>query len=539
MLIGRTNRAESNRAYNELTSYRANNGKDFIIRMDGNKLVIAANTDYSLQLAVDYFMENYCKTDKDSIPSNLNYVSRPKLSNIVIDGKNIASFTIRTQKYPSLMTVRAAEALAEYVVDKTGYNLKIEKDTKTTANEILVGLTTRSGISENVFKAESLDFLFGKNGTIYNNEDYNIFVDSGKLFIEAGSDYATSYAVLKLIEELEKTPTVSKTLSVAGEYVKGEYTLLNDYAYTWGDEFLTTSGTSFNKKNWKLMDKGYMEDEGGWYTKDDPYYLASKASLEDNDPNNDFGGPWVQASNPNYMQEGTSRNLAENAVIKNNVLVQTAKKAVNGYSGNVICTDGRMEFRYGILETRIMAATANGAAACFWTRSKDSGGAPVNEIDIFENFGQDALRPNLHTWHTTHTDHGSMISLRKTVIPAVGETFSDTYHHLAVEWTPDFINMYLDGEIYLSQEISSDTWYAFKETTYVIFNCTSPSATYAKTKPGNWLGGGTLAPMEGAKLFDTNGDGRVDVEDFYEEQSIDYVRLYQINSRQYSLKAKK
>ena len=99
--------------------------------------------------------------------------------------------------------------------------------------------------------------------------------------------------------------------------------------------------------------------------------------------------------------------------------------------------------------------------------------------------------------------------------------------------------MYLDGEIYLSQEISSDTWYAFKETTYVIFNCTSPSATYAKTKPGNWLGGGTLAPMEGAKLFDTNGDGRVDVEDFYEEQSIDYVRLYQINSRQYSLKAKK
>ncbi len=539
ILIGRTERAESKKAYKDLTGYRANNAKDFIIRMDGTKLVIAANTDYSLQLAVDYFMSNYCKDDKASVPSNLNYVSRPKLSTIVIDGKNIASFTIRTEKYPSLMMVRAAEALAEYVVEKTGYNLKIEKDTKTTANEILVGLTTRSGISANTFKSESLDFLKGKKGNTYNNEDYSIFVDGSKLFVEAGSDYAANCAVLELIDKFEKNSDVTKELSIKGKYNKGEYTLLNDYAYTWGDEFFTTYGTTFSKKNWKLMDKGYMEDEGCWYALNDPYYLASKASLSDNDPNNDFGGPWVVASNPAYMQEGTSRNLAENAVIRNNVLVQTAKKSVNGYTGNVICTDGRMEFRYGILESRIMAATANGSSACFWTRTKDSGGGTVNEMDIYENFGTDALRPNLHTWGETHIDHAKMISLRKTLIPAVGETFSDTYHHLALEWTPEYINMYLDGEIYLSQEITGDIWAAFKETTYVIFNNTAPSATYAANKPGNWLGGGNLDPMEGAKLFDTNGDGRIDVEDFYTEQSIDYVRLYQINSSKYSLKAKK
>ncbi len=538
ILIGRTNRKESKRAYDALTGYRANNGKDFIIRMDGKKLVIAANTDYSLQLAVDYFMANYCKTDKDSVPSNLNYISRPKLSSIVIDGKNIASFTIRTEKYPSIMTVRAAEALAEYVVDKTGYNLKIEKDTKTTENEILIGLTTRSGISANTFKSESLDFLKGKKGNTYNNEDYSIFVDGSKLFVEAGSDYASSHAVLKLIEQLEKTSTLSKNISINGSYNKGEYTLLNDYAYTWGDEFFTSSGTTFSKKNWKVMDKGYMEDEGCWYALNDPYYLASKASLSDNDPNNDFGGPWVVASNPAYVQEGISRNLSTNVVIKNNMLVQTSKKETYGYSGSVICTDGRMEFRYGILESRVMAATSNGNAACFWTRTKD-GGSVVNEMDIYENFGEDRLRPNLHTWADVHTNHGAMITLREEVAPANGETFSDTFHHLALEWTPDFINMYLDGEIYLSQEITSDTWYAFRETTYVIFNCTAPSAAYAENKPGNWLAGGDVDPMAAAKLFDTNGDGRVDVEDFYEEQSIDYVRLYQINSRQYSLKAKK
>ncbi|MBE6727180.1 MAG: glycosyl hydrolase family protein [Ruminococcaceae bacterium] len=539
LLIGLTNRKESAKAYKELTSYRANNGADFIIRMDGKKLIIAANTDYSLKLAVDYFMANYCKTDKDSIPANLKYVSRPKLANIIIGDTNIAAYTIRTEKYPSIMTVKAAESLVEYVVKKTGYNLKIEKDTVTTSNEILIGLTTRSGISGDTFKASSLDFLTGKRGHTYNNEDYNIFVDGSKLFVEAGSDYAASHAVSKLITQLDKVAVFDKNTVLSGSYNKGEYTLLNDYAYTWGDEFYSSSGTTMSKKNWKVMEKGYTEDEGCWYAKNDPYYLASKASLEDDDPNNDFGGPWVQASNPNYVQEGTIKNLGTNSVIRDNMLVQISKKEVNGYSGNIICTDGRMEFRYGILEARIMASTSNGNAACFWTRTKD-GGSVVNEIDIYENFGEDKLRPNLHTWADTHTDHGKMISLRETCVPAAGETFSDTFHHLALEWTPEFINMYLDGEIYLSQEITSDVWYAFEETTYVIFNNTAPSATYAAGRaPGNWLAGGNVAPNEAAKLFDTNGDGKVNIEDFYEEQLIDYIRLYQINSRQYSLKAKK
>ena len=538
ILIGRTNRKESAKAFDVLTGFRANNGSDFIIRMDGKKLIIAANTDYSLQLAVDYFMANYCKSDKDSIASNLNYVSRPKLENIIIGDTNIASYTLRTEKYPSLMTVKAAQKLAEYVVKKTGYALKIEKDTKKTNNEILIGLTTRSGVSAATFKSQSLDFVKGKKGNSYNNEDYSIFIDGTKLFLEAGSDYASNYAVLRLIEELEKNSTFKKSKTLSGSYKKGEYTLIDDYAYTWGDEFYTSSGTTFSKKNWKVMEKGYTEDEGCWYKKDDPYYIASKASLEDSDPNNDFGGPWVAASNPEYVQEGTIRNLGSNAEIRDNMLVQKSKKDVNGYSGNIICTDGRMEFRYGILETRVIASTANGNAACFWTRTKD-GGSVVNEMDIYENFGEDKFRPNLHTWAETHTNHGEMITLRETCEPAKGESFSDTFHHLALEWTPEFINMYLDGEIYLSQEITSDVWYAFRETTYVIFNNTAPSANYTDVKPGNWLAGGDIDPMENAKLFDTNGDGKVNVEDFYEEQIVDYIRLYQINSRQYSLKAKK
>lgn len=541
LLIGLTNRPESKRAYSDLTDYRANNGSDFIIRMDNKKLVIAANTDYSLQLAVDYFMKNICKTDKDTIMSNFSYAYRPQMESITVGGSNIAAYTIRTEKYPSVMTVRAAKALAEYVVKRTGYNLKIAKDTETTANEILVGLTTRSGISSETFKSASLDFQKGINGNTYNGDDYKVFVYGTKLFLEAGSDYAASLAVSELMKQLDKSSDFAANMSLDGSYKKGEYTLLDDFAYTWGDEFYTSSGSSFSKKNWKAMEKGYTEKKGPWYEKTDPYYLASKASLSDGDPSNDFGGPWLETTNSKYVQEGTCKNLVSNVRIQDNLLIQTSKRETSGYSGSTLCTDGRMEFRYGILEARMINATANGNASCFWTRTKD-GGSVVNEIDMVENFGADHFRPNLHTWPNggTHVDHGSMISLRKEVYPQENEHLYDTFHHIAVEWTPEFINMYMDGEIYLSQEITSDTWYAFKETTYVIVSSNAPSDTYANAgNPGNWLTGGGLSKDEAARLFDTNGDGKVDISDFCEEQKIDYMRLYQINSRQYSLKAKK
>ncbi len=543
LLVGLTDRPESQRAYNDLRQYRVNNGADFIIRMDGTKLVIAGGTESALQAATDYFMKNYCKTDRDKLASNLSYAHRPQLSTILLDGANIASYTIRTEKYPSLMTVKAAQTLVEYVVNKTGYQLKIEKDTTTTKNEILLGLTTRSGISAETFKSASLDLLSGKRGDKYTADDFRMFFDGGKLFLEAGSDYAAGLAVRKLIEQLEKSGSVSSSLDLRGSYQKGEYTLLDDYAYTWGDEFLSSAGSSFSSKNWKVMEKGYTEAKGPWYRKNDPYYLASKASLEDDDPTNDFGGPWLPASDDNYVQEGLIHNLGSNAVIRDNLLVQTARKEADGYSSSYLCTDGKMEFRYGILEARLIAATGNGGASGFWTRSKDAGDNVVNEIDIIENFGKDYIRSNLHTWASEaqggHTNHGAMIQMIDDCYPAEGEHFYDTFHHLAVEWTPDFLNMYLDGELYLSQEISSDTWFAFRETTYVILQDSAPGTTYAYYNPGNMLAGGDVKPNEAACLFDTNGDGVVNVNDFCIEQSVDFVRLYQLNSRQYSLKAKK
>ena len=101
LLIGETNRPESKQVYQELKAGRKNNASDFIIRVVNQKLVIAGCTNYALQLATKYFMENYCKSDIDKIKRNLNFVYRPALKDITIEGVSIASYQIRTEKYPS------------------------------------------------------------------------------------------------------------------------------------------------------------------------------------------------------------------------------------------------------------------------------------------------------------------------------------------------------------------------------------------------------------------------------------------------------
>lgn len=526
LLIGKTNRSESQAVYKDLESARSNNASDFIIRVVNKKIVIAGKTDYALKLATTYFMKNYCKTDRDVISETLNYVYQPELNTITIDGEDISKYVIRTEKYPSLLSIRAAEALSEYIVSKTGYALNIVSSDTSNNYEILVGLTTASGISSEVFKSNSLDFVGG-----YGLDDYKVYVKNKKLFIEGGSTYASNLGASKLIEALEKGTKLTNDFTLSGKYNAGEYSLTGEYGYTWGDEFLSTN-TTLNRKKWGFE---IATKKGPWYSIDDPYYIASVKSLNDADPSNDFGGPWSEKFYDSETgkwccEEGKvyfGNKVSENYIIKDNAVVLNAKRTENGYTSVNILTKGMMEFRYGILEARVIMGTDNGACSTFWTRSRD-GGEWTNEFDLCENFGIDQISPNMHTWAqggAYHVDHGAkkQITVREHKYPAEGEHFYDTYHYLTMEWTPTKVNFYLDGEIYLSQDITTDNWKAFKENTYLIFGCTAPSSNYTlwngSSNPGNFL-------MQAVGAFNAN-------------TYIDNVRIYQLDSRQYTLRAKK
>lgn len=100
-------------------------------------------------------------------------------------------------------------------------------------------------------------------------------------------------------------------------------------------------------------------------------------------------------------------------------------------------------YSYGRFEMRMKAAKASGVLSTFFTYKYDSEMADVvwEEIDI-EIFGKDDAR-----------------SFQSNVITGLGErqtteevhrfpfSLADDFHVYAIEWTPDFVAWYIDGEL--------------------------------------------------------------------------------------------
>ncbi|MBO4433424.1 MAG: hypothetical protein J5852_07835, partial [Clostridia bacterium] len=177
ILVGETGRSASKEVYSKLRGYRKNCANDYIVTLVGTKVVIAGGSEAALTDAVDFFLDTYLKDDKSEIPGDLNIISRPKVHAITINGTDVSKYVIRTEKYPSILTKRAANGLSDFFISQCGVSVPVENDQKTTANEILVGLTERSGVSAAVFKSQSLDYVKG-----YDTVDYNIFFTGAKLF---------------------------------------------------------------------------------------------------------------------------------------------------------------------------------------------------------------------------------------------------------------------------------------------------------------------------------------------------------------------
>lgn len=492
ILVGNTSRKESKAVYKELIAARPNHAGDYIVRTVGNKVVIAATSDYSLELAINYFMENYCKNDLSVVPGDLNYIFRENKTAILLGSTNIASFTLRTEKYPSIMVVSAAKDLREYILKKTGYLVSIKKGGTAKNNEILIG--------PNVDGLKSLTDI----------KNYKIDFNKNILKINVGSTTAANFAIQKLMEQLDKGAKIVDGYSQSGSYSDKEYSLGNDYALTWYDDFTGdfTNGDKLNLKNWHTTTDNL---KGPFYKLED---VLSKIQ-------NNIGGPWYTHEQDEEIPEGyamegffTKPNKeGENYFLRDDCLVEVARKSATGYEGVRLSTERTMNFRYGIVESRFIAATKNGAASAFWLAL---GG---NEIDVYENSGYDHLVPNLHIWKPTHIDMRNQGYMDKiTILPAEGEHFYDTFHYMGFEWTENYFEFYLDGEPICFVDISDSKFDALRTPTAFRLANGVGFDMYTPTPPGYYLGD--------------------DVDSFYEEQIWDFVRVYQKNDKKSVLRVK-
>ncbi|MDE6575431.1 MAG: family 16 glycosylhydrolase [Muribaculaceae bacterium] len=194
------------------------------------------------------------------------------------------------------------------------------------------------------------------------------------------------------------------------------------YSLVWNDEFNTADGSMPDTDKWyyDIWPAGYVNNEL-------QRYVAGEA------------------------------NGVKTAQIANGILSITAAKAGNEVLSARLNT--KELFLYGYFEARLKLPKGKGTWPAFWMMPADGGNWPhCGEIDIMEEVG---VNPNYTSSSIHCTAYNHVIGTQKTK-----ERFTagaeDEFHVYALEWTPDFIRTYIDGQelFYFANDKKNDenTW---------------------------------------------------------------------------------
>ncbi|HHT97011.1 MAG TPA: glycoside hydrolase family 16 protein [Clostridiales bacterium] len=247
---------------------------------------------------------------------------------------------------------------------------------------------------------------------------------------------------------------------------KYDYDNLN-YELVWSDEFDYEGAPDEAKWGYDIGGSGWGNNELQYYTKED--------------------NSWVE---------------------NGNLIIEARKEEKGGkdFTSARLISKNKGDWLYGKFEIKAKIPDGLGTWPAIWMLPTDweYGSWPTSgEIDIMEHVGydQDRIHASVHTKTYNHN-----IGTQKTatkVIPGVSEDF----HTYTVEWLPDKIMAYIDGELYFTFEPSkykenpSHNEWPFDKRMHLILNI---------AVGGNW---------GGAKGMDDS---------IYPKQMlIEYVRVYQ------------
>lgn len=242
------------------------------------------------------------------------------------------------------------------------------------------------------------------------------------------------------------------------------------------------------KKSWKLVWKDEFNYKG----------LPDSAKWSFDTKGNVHG--WGNNEKQYYTDK-----KPENAFVKKGVLTISALKQTienKSYTSARLITKGKASFQYGKIEARIKLPAGKGGWPAFWMLGNniDSIGWPrCGEIDIMEHVGYqpDSIYGTVHTDMYNHTK-GTQKTRGITIVNPYSQ-----FHVYSIEWTPEKIEFYMDGELYNSfiNENKTDKEWPFYQPHFIILNL---------AVGGNW-----------------GGKYGIDETIFPAVMKVDYVRVYQ------------
>ena len=179
----------------------------------------------------------------------------------------------------------------------------------------------------------------------------------------------------------------------------------------------------------------------------------------------------------NELQEYTS--ASQNVRIEGGTLIITAQKSESGFTSARIRTEDKLTFKYGKIEARIKVPDlADGLWPAFWTLGNNFSqvGWPFcGELDVMEmgsgaSISQGVI--NRRVSSTAHWDNdGSYASYGLSV--DTSSDLDDGFHIYSMNWTPEEVTTYIDGQQIWAFRIKEDTCTScteFHQPHFVILN---------------------------------------------------------------------
>jgi beta-glucanase (GH16 family) len=178
-----------------------------------------------------------------------------------------------------------------------------------------------------------------------------------------------------------------------------------------------------------------------------------------------------------------ARIVADPAALDGRALAITARRSDTGaFTSARLKTAGKFSVTYGRIEARLRLPRSRGIWPAFWMLGDNivrAGWPACGEIDILEVVGHEPGRAHA-------TLHGPGYSGEKglsasTVLPA-GAALGDRYRVFAVDWRPDRIEWFLDGQVFARRtpaDLPAGARWVFDAPMFVLLNL---------AVGGNWPG---------------------------------------------------
>lgn len=246
---------------------------------------------------------------------------------------------------------------------------------------------------------------------------------------------------------------------------------------TWSDEF---DGNTLNLDNWE--------------------YQVGTGTL--------FGLPAGWGNNElQYYTSGPNNTEVSNGTLK--ITARNESFAGRSYTSARLRTINKVDFLYGRVEARMKLPSTPGAWPAFWMLATDSpygGWASSGEIDVMEsvNFA-DRIYGTIHYggFFPSNQSNGNSI--------VTGTDYGAGFHEYAVEWLPDEIRWYLDGQLY--HTVSAGQWFSVLGSGNVRAPFDSPFHMLLNVAVGGNFPG------------NPNGSSQ-----WPQTLEVDYVRVYQVEN---------